>query len=296
MKLGNSVQAAKKKWDKACSCNSLHLRVFFLGFQVSEMFDVPSLLVNRRQADPHGLQFTEVHSGDQLWRDHQDAYQRTCTREKDIANPGVTSAALFFFFYHSNIPSSLFYDSGFPADLETIVQSGSKWTKASKASVKILENKICHSSWFTPCLSMFTVVYTPLHRNTWTIMGDQVYSTSPSTRQTSLNLWVPCIHHQVTNFTRFNLMLAQNPRRLQVKASCTSFPPHFCLKTDREPPCPRGGVPLSTWHLLRHPAAEPQNSQDQGEGRPQPFTGKKMCDIVQASLELTPFFACILNK
>lgn len=39
------------------------------------MLDVPSFLVDRRQADPHAVQFTEVHSGDELRRDHQDADQ-----------------------------------------------------------------------------------------------------------------------------------------------------------------------------------------------------------------------------
>lgn len=33
-------------------------------FQVPEVFDVPPVLVNRWQADPHAVQRTEVHSGD----------------------------------------------------------------------------------------------------------------------------------------------------------------------------------------------------------------------------------------
>lgn len=130
----SSSHQVKRDISEACSFNLSHFRFVFLEFQVSEMFDVPSLLVNRRQADPHGLQFTEVHSGDQLWRDHQDAYQRTCTREKDIANPGATSAArLFFFLITATFPFLCKF-----MWLETIVQSGSKWTKASKVEVKFV--------------------------------------------------------------------------------------------------------------------------------------------------------------
>lgn len=112
---------SKKKWGifKACSFSlSSYFWFVFSEFQVSEVFDVPSVLVNRWQADPHGLQFTEVHSGDELWRDHQDAHQRTCTGEKDITNPGVTLAANFYH-YNSLIFFGLFcgfmtlvYDSG----------------------------------------------------------------------------------------------------------------------------------------------------------------------------------------
>lgn len=43
-----------------------HHFLFVSKFQVSEVFDVPSVLVNRRQADPYAVQFTEVHSGDKL--------------------------------------------------------------------------------------------------------------------------------------------------------------------------------------------------------------------------------------
>lgn len=120
------------------------------------MFDVSSLLVNRRQADPHGLQFTEVHSGDQLWRDYQDAYQRTCTREKDIANPGVTSSAHFFNHCNISIPLGLYV-------VRNNCASGSKWTKASKVWVKLLENWSNLSQLMVHALSryLFCFVYTP---------------------------------------------------------------------------------------------------------------------------------------
>lgn len=49
----------------------------------------------------------------------------------------------------------------------------------------------------------------------------------------------------------------------------------FCPKTDSELARPRDGVPLSAWLVLWHPAGETQNRQDQGEGGPQPFTGKE---------------------
>lgn len=57
--------------------------------------------------------------------------------------------------------------------------------------------------------------------------------------------------------------------------SCCFF---FFFKTDSEPASPRDGVPFSTWHILPRPAAQTQNSQDQGEGGPRPVTGEKMCD------------------
>lgn len=47
------------------------------------------------------------------------------------------------------------------------------------------------------------------------------------------------------------------------------------LTTDSEPACPGDGVPFSTWHVLRRPAAETPNSQDQGEGGSRRFTGEQ---------------------
>ena len=69
----------------------LHFLFVFSKFQVSELFVVPSVLVDRRQADPHRVQFTEVHRGDELRRDHQDAHQWTCTWEENFTNPGICS-------------------------------------------------------------------------------------------------------------------------------------------------------------------------------------------------------------
>lgn len=42
------------------------LQLWYLKFQVYEVFAVSSLLVHRRQADPHRLQFAEIHSGGKL--------------------------------------------------------------------------------------------------------------------------------------------------------------------------------------------------------------------------------------
>ncbi len=78
---------------RCVSFSLLHFLVVFSKIQVSEVFDVPSVLVNRRQADPHAVQLTEVHSGDELWRDHQDAHQWACKGEKEVTNPGVTLSA-----------------------------------------------------------------------------------------------------------------------------------------------------------------------------------------------------------
>lgn len=81
------------------------------------------------------------------------------------------------------------------------MQSGAKWTKSSHVRISGsnfwriggCDIQICNISWFTPCLSAFSVLHLPLHRNMWTIMGDQVYSILPSTRQTSLKPWVSCV-------------------------------------------------------------------------------------------------------
>lgn len=61
---------------------------FHLKIQVYEVFAVSSLLVHRRQADPHRLQFAEIHSGGKLWRDHQDAHQWASPGEEDLTDPG----------------------------------------------------------------------------------------------------------------------------------------------------------------------------------------------------------------
>lgn len=98
-------------------------------------------------------------------------------------------------------------------------------------------------------------------RNTWTTTGGRVCSTSPSTRPTSLKLW-GCWLQALGSHLRFP--------DLQVKASTLLF----LFETDREPARPRDGVPLSTWHVLPGPAAETQDSQDQGEGGPRCLTGE----------------------
>lgn len=92
-------------------------------------------------------------------------------------------------------------------------------------------------------------------RNLWTTTGDRACSTSPSARQTSLKLWgsrsqTLCSHLHFLN--------------VQVKAGA----PLLIFQTDREPARPRDRVPLSTWHVLPGPAAQAQDSQDQGEGGP----------------------------
>lgn len=184
------------------------------------------------------------------------------------------------------------------------MQSGAKWTKSSHVRISGsnfwriggCDIQICNISWFTPCLSAFSVLHLPLHRNMWTIMGDQVYSILPSTRQTSLKPWVSCVWLS-PNYKFHRLQPHLGTAFLKSASKCklqTLFFFCFFLKTDREPACPRDGVPLSTWHILQNPAAEAQNSQDHGEGGPWPFTGEEMCDINKPEI-IYSCFACVLN-
>lgn len=113
----------------------------------------------------------------------------------------------------------------------------------------------------------------------WTITEDQVCSTLPSTRPTSLNLWV----------------LKRGFLQISV-SSQTSLSKTFlllCTETDSEPARPRDGIPLGARHVLRHPASEAQDSQDQGERGPWPFTGGSMA---QSILRLFAAFIFVLNK
>lgn len=155
----------------------------FSKFQVSEVFDVPPVLVNRRQADPHAVQCPEVHSGDKLWRDHQDANQWTCHREEEVTNPGVTfiNTTLWVISFGTwvcsvNCPSGVHMrvPSRLRNNLLLVLQSTyvDLWVQIT-AKCGLWHYNVWH-----------------LHRNMWTITGDQVFSTSPSTRQTSSKLWV----------------------------------------------------------------------------------------------------------